>query len=98
MSRAPGLPVGIRPGGRWLAPALSIAGLLVIALITVDLLQGGVPFVSGKGNGGTDGTGGQLQTAAPPNVVVVPPEVVSVPGSFVYAKAGNIWIQTGKQA
>jgi Tol biopolymer transport system component len=91
--------VGIRPGGRWLAPALSIAGLLVIALITVDLLQGGVPFVGGKGgSGGTGGTGGQLQTPAPPNVVVVPPEVVSVPGSFVYAKAGNIWVQTGKQA
>ena len=99
MSRSPGLPVGIRPGGRWLAPALSIAGLLVIALITVDLLQGGVPFVGGKGgSGGTGGTGGQLQTPAPPNVVVVPPEVVSVPGSFVYAKAGNIWVQTGKQA
>ncbi len=99
MSRSPGLPVGIRPGGRWLAPALSIAGLLVVALITVDLLQGGVPFVGGKrGTGGTGGTGGQLQTAAPSNVVVVPPDVVSVPGSFVYAKTGNIWVQSGKQA
>ena len=25
-------------------------------------------------------------------------DVVSVPGTFVYAKAGNIWLQTGKQA
>ena len=101
MSRSPGLPVWIRPGGRWLAPALSIAGLLVIALITVDLLQGGVPFVGGKGGkGGTGGTGGtgQQQTAAPPNVIVVPPDVVSVPGTIVYAKTGNIWVQTGKQA
>jgi Tol biopolymer transport system component len=99
VSRSPGLPLRIRPGGGWLAPALSIAGLLVIALITVDLLQGGVPFVGGsRGKSGTGGTGGQLETPAPPNVVVVPPEVISVPGSFVYAKAGNIWVQTGKQA
>ena len=38
-------------------------------------------------------------TPAPSNVVVVPPEVeVKVPGSIVYAKAGNIWVQTGKDA
>jgi len=27
----------------------------------------------------------------------VPADVVSVPGTFVYAKAGNIWLQTGKE-
>jgi len=56
--------VGIRPGGRWLAPALSIAGLLVIALITVDLFQGGVPFVGGKG--GSGGTGGHRRATPDP--------------------------------
>jgi Tol biopolymer transport system component len=73
--------------------------LLVVALITVDLLQGGVPFVSGStAKSGTPGGGSDTQTPAPPNVIVVPPEVVPVPGSFVYAKEGNIWVQTGKQA
>ena len=37
-------------------------------------------------------------TPAPSNVVVVPPEVVTFKGSIVYAKAGNIWVQTGKDA
>ena len=96
----PALPVRLPPPGRWLAPALAIAGLLVIALLTLDLLQGGVPFVGTKSNdggGGGNGGVGPLETAAPPNVVVVPPDVVSIPGTFVYAKAGNIWLQTGKQ-
>ena len=31
-------------------------------------------------------------------MVVVPPEVVTFKGSIVYAKAGNIWVQTGKDA
>jgi Tol biopolymer transport system component len=103
-STAPGprtLPVRLGPLGRWLAPALAIAGLLVIALITIDLLQGGVPFV-GTRIGNTGGTGnvgaGNQQSAAPPNVVVVPPDVVAFPGTIVYAKAGNIWLQTSKQA
>jgi Tol biopolymer transport system component len=94
-----GLPIRIGSVGRWLAPALSIAGLLIIALVTLDLLQGGVPFVGsgGKGNG-NGGVNGNAATPAPPNVVVVPPDVVAVPGSIVYVKAGNIWVQTGKNA
>ena len=87
------------PNGRWLAPGLAIAGLLVIALITLDLLQGSVPLagtkIGGIGNGGNGGVG-PLETAAPSNVIVVPPDVVSFPGMIVYAKAGNIWVQRGK--
>ncbi len=98
------MPVRLGSPGRWLAPALAIAGLLVIALITLDLLQGGVPFVGTKsGNGGGGGNGGNggigaTETAAPPNVVVVPPKVeeYKVPGTIVYAKEGNIWVQKGK--
>jgi Tol biopolymer transport system component len=30
--------------------------------------------------------------------VVIVPEVVSFPGSIVYAKEGNIWVQSGKEA
>jgi Tol biopolymer transport system component len=92
----------IRP---WLAPALALVGLLVVAFVTLSLMNGSLPFVggsSGSGNGpgngtGNGGGGGPILTPAPSNVVVVVPEV-TVPGSIVYAKAGNIWIQSGKQA
>lgn len=98
MTRSPGprTPVSFGPVGRWLAPLLSIVGLLVVALITLNLLQGGVPFVGSSGNGNGNGDNGAIQTPAPPNVVVVPPEVVTFKGSIVYAKAGNIWVQNGK--
>jgi len=91
-------------GGRWLAPGLSVVGLLLVAIVTLNLLNGDVPFVGGsKGNGNGAGNGngnlngGATETAAPSNVVVVP-DVVTFPGSIVYAKAGNIWVQTGKVA
>ena len=90
-------PVRIGSTGRWLAPVVSIVGLLIVGLITLSLLQGGVPFIGGSNRNGGPGTGPD-QTPAPSNVVVVPPDVVTVPGSIVYAKAGNIWVQTGKQA
>ena len=93
---------GAGPIGRWLAPALSVVGLLLVAIVTLNLLNGGVPFVggskgSGNGSGNGNGNGGPVQTPAPSNVVIVP-EVISIPGSIVYAKAGNIWVQTGKVA
>jgi Tol biopolymer transport system component len=90
--------------GRWLAPGLSIVGLLIVAMVTLNLLNGQVPFVgrtsgsgNGNGNGSGTGDGGPIQTPAPSNVVVVP-EVVTFKGSIVYAKAGNIWVQTGNDA
>src|SRR6266576_2760827 len=87
--------------GRWVAPVLSVVGLVLVAVVTLNLLNGNVPFVGGSKGGGNgagtgSGDGGPGQTAAPPNVVVVPPNVVSFKGSIVYAKDGNIWIQTGK--
>lgn len=93
-SKRPSINLG--PAGRWLAPVLSIVGLLIVALVTLNLLQGGVPFGSSSGNGNGNGNGGPAQTPAPSNVVIVPPEVVTFKGSIVYAKAGNIWVQTGK--
>ena len=93
-----GGPMGVGPVGRWLAPALSVVGLLIVALVTLNLLNGGVPFVGGSkgsGSGSGNGNGNATRTAAPPNVVVVP-DVVAFPGSIVYAKAGNVWVQTGK--
>jgi Tol biopolymer transport system component len=94
----PRAPISFGWAGRWLAPVLSMVGLLVVGLITLNLLQGGVPFSRSNGNGNGSGNVGPDQTPAPPNVVIVPPEVVTLKGSIVYAKAGNIWVQTGKDA
>jgi Tol biopolymer transport system component len=79
-------------------------GLLIVAFVTLSLLNGQVPFTGSQtgsnGNGNSNGNGGdngpQL-TPAPSNVVIVEPDV-AFKGSIVYAKAGNIWIQTGKDA
>jgi Tol biopolymer transport system component len=84
-------PYGLLPDRSWLAPGLSVAGLVVVAVATLSLLGGSIPFINGSAN--SNGGGGANRTAAPSNVVVVPE--VSFPGSIVYAKAGNIWIQHG---
>src|SRR5438270_12757584 len=93
----------VRP---WLAPTLALVGLLIIAFVTLRVMNGSLPFVGGSnasgkggGNGTGNGGGGPILTPAPSNVVIVPdkPEV-TIRGSIVYAKAGNIWIQSGKQA
>ena len=96
--RSPRAPIALGAAGHWLAPILSIVGLLIVAFITLNLLQGKVPFTSTSGTGNGNGDGGPTVTPAPPNVVIVPPEAVTFKGSLVYAKAGNIWVQTGKEA
>lgn len=85
-------PYGLLPDRLWLAPGLSVVGLVIVAWLTIGLMNGSVPFIGGSANGG----GGSTRTAAPSNVVVVPD--VSFPGSIVYAKAGNIWVQQGSDA
>jgi dipeptidyl aminopeptidase/acylaminoacyl peptidase len=94
-----GDPYGLGPIGSWIAPVLSVIGLVLIGIITLNLINGDVPLGVG-GNGGTGGNGnggtGPHLTAAPSNVVVVPKEA-TFKGSIVYAKGGNIWIQTGDQ-
>ncbi len=85
-------PYGLLPDRSWLAPGLSVAGLVLVGVLTLNLLGGSIPFISGSGNAG--GGGGANRTAAPSNVVVVPQ--VTFPGSIVYAKAGNIWVQRGR--
>jgi TolB protein len=84
-------PYGLLPDRSWLAPGLSIVGLLIIASLTLGLMNGSVPFAGGPGNGGVSD-----RTPAPSNVVVVPE--VTFPGAIVYAKAGNIWVQQGGDA
>ncbi len=92
--------------GAPLAVMLSVVGLVVIALGTFALGSGDLPFsIGGKNNTGSSGGGvggnGAPRTPTPSNVVVVPSDVppgVTVPGSIVYAKDGNIWLQSSGQA
>jgi dipeptidyl aminopeptidase/acylaminoacyl peptidase len=92
-----GDPYGLGPIGSWIAPVLSVVGLLLIGVITFNLLNGDAPLAiggtGGQGPNGNGGTGAHL-SPAPSNVVVVPQEA-AFKGSIVYAKGGNIWIQAG---
>ncbi len=88
-----------------LAAVLALLGLVVVALGTVALGTGNLPFLPNNlgGNSGSGGGAapGVAKTPTPSNVVVVPsdvPQGVTVPGTIVYAKAGNIWLQTNGQA
>lgn len=79
-----------------MAAVLAGLGLVVTAFLTLALFTGQLPsFPSVTGGGG--GGDGAVLTPAPSNVVVVDPRS-DVPGSIVYAKAGNIWIQSGATA
>ncbi len=84
-----------------MAPFLAVVGLVVVAIVTLNLLQGQIPFLTtqkpGGGQNGPDSSDGSNATPAPSNVVVTPPDTV-FDGSILYAKAGNLWIQTGTDA
>lgn len=79
--------------GSLVAPLVSAVGLLAVAMVTLGLFTGRLPFVPSRA-GGIGGGGGSGATAAPSNVVIVDPKA-NVPGSIVYVKGGNVWIQTG---
>lgn len=88
--RDPGDPYGIGPLGPFVAPALALVGLLVVALATFGLMGGNVSFPGTAGPGGPNNPGGGPgRTAAPSDVVIIDPRT-EVPGSIVYAKAGNL--------
>jgi Tol biopolymer transport system component len=89
-------PYGLGPVGSLAGPALSVVGLLVVAFVTLNLFNYQLPFSSGGGNN----NGGVVvadRTPAPSGVVIVPEEA-AFEGSIVYAKGGNIWIQTADGA
>jgi dipeptidyl aminopeptidase/acylaminoacyl peptidase len=97
--RGSGDPYGLLPAGAPIAAILSIVGLLLIAYATFAVSSGKLPV--GGGGGGAPGasgdTGGVAKTATPTNVVIVPDDpLADVPGTIVYAKAGNIWLQSGR--
>jgi Tol biopolymer transport system component len=86
--------------GAPVAVVLSIVGLVIVALGTVALGSGVLPFQLGGGTkpgaSGTTVGNGVTHSATPSNVVDVPSDVpagIKVPGTLVYAKDGNIWVQ-----
>jgi Tol biopolymer transport system component len=91
-------PYGLGPARPYIAPLIALVALVVVAIVTLNLMNGQLPFSRGSSNGGSNGgNGGPALTPAPSNVVIVEPEV-SFPGTIVYAKAGNIWVQSGNDA
>lgn len=96
MTRANPRPRAPAPaGGRRLpidlAPALSLAGLVLVGALTFALLGGSLPTIPGTG-----GPGGPIRTPTPSNIVIVDPRA-DIPGSILYVKDGNIWLQNGDQ-
>ena len=99
-------PYGLLPAGTPVAAIVSVVGLVLIAVVTLSLSSGNLPFNLGGANGGGGGPNSSgapevAKTATPSNVVVVPtPEApgITVPGSIVYAKDGNIWLQSDSKA
>jgi Tol biopolymer transport system component len=91
-------PYGIGPVGSAIGPIASAVGLLLIGIVTLNLFNYELPFAGGgNGGSGSGAVGGPAITPAPSNVIVVPEEAAFL-GSIVYAKAGNVWVQTDQGA
>jgi TolB protein len=93
-------PYGLLPAGTPIAAFVSVVGLLLIAAATLSLSNGTLPFTPGGAAPGGSGDPGIVnRTPTPPDVVVVPDDpLADIPGTIVYAKDGNIWLQSGRQA
>ena len=89
-------------GGRMsVAPALSLVGLLIAGLLTVTVYRNWTPTLS-SGEATPSITpvpveSGQTPTPAPAATILTNPEI-AVPGTLVYAKSGNLWLQSGTTA
>jgi TolB protein len=79
-----------------IAPLIALVGLLVATVVTLSLTSGRLPF--GVGSQGVDGPN-VARTPTPSNLVVVPDDPrAHIPGTIVYAKDGNVWVQSGATA
>ena len=83
-------PYGLALAGPFVVPIAALAGLLVIAFVTLNLFNGQLPLGGGSGSGGQNGP---TVTPAPSNEVI-PDQGTKFRGSIAYAKQGSIWIQT----
>src|SRR5450756_1034264 len=83
-----------RPSGRTAIELLATLALVVIAIATLDLINGKVPGLT-SGRGGQPA--GPALTPTPSNVVIIPSDS-NVPGEILYVRAGNIWVQSGRSA
>lgn len=101
--RTTGDPYGLTAARPFLAPLLSFAGLAVVGILTLALLTGNLPFLTGRGAGGgpdDPGSGGAVVAGRTPSPSA-PPVVnreVGIDGKLVYAKAGNLWIHEGTES
>jgi len=88
------------PGARSSAVAavLSLVGLLIGGLLTVQVYRTWTPKLTG-GQATDSGTTVPIvvetgNTPAPSDLVVTNPDI-AVPGTLVYVKAGELWVQSG---
>ena len=84
-------PYGLGPIATHVGPIAAAIGLFIIGALTLSLMNGQLPFKT-TSSGPNNGIPGPAITPAPSNVVL--PQPAEFKGSIVYAKAGNIWIQT----
>jgi dipeptidyl aminopeptidase/acylaminoacyl peptidase len=100
-------PYGLLPAGTPVAAVLASIGLVAVLAVSLVLLSGQLPSLGGGGSGNGGGNGGTatedpgvIRTPTPSGIVVVPTEEpgIEVPGTFVYAKDGNIWLQSRGKA
>jgi len=95
-SRDAGDPFGTLPVRSWIAPVLSVAGLGLVLVLTLNLLGVNLSIGGGHAPVGPNGQGnGSVDRSPAPSGVVLPEPKAAFPGSIVYAKSGDIWIQTG---
>lgn len=89
-------PYGLLPARLPVAPVLAAAGLVLVAVLTLNLASGRLPFLPGGGGGSAPPV---ARTPTPSDVVVIPEDPrANVPGTIVYVKQGNVWLQSGKTA
>ena len=82
-------------GGRLpfeVAPALSVVGLVIVAVVSFALLGGNLPALPG----GPGDPNGPIRTPTPSNIIVIPNDPrADIPGSVLYVKDGNVWVHSG---
>jgi dipeptidyl aminopeptidase/acylaminoacyl peptidase len=91
--RGPRTPLELAWLPAYLAPFLAVLGLILVAVVSVNLMNGQLPSLPG----GPGASNAAVRTATPSNVVVTDPRA-DVPGSILYVKDGNIWVQSGVKA